>query len=200
MRYKDMTSAVQLLENNWDLGEKECGASRRLCAWIYLFEILEEAEQVVCYRKDKKLLGFASYANYNSTRHLLRKKFYSFIKRQLYKSKEIKDLNALKEYEENYWYIPKEMENSFDGEMSMLIVDDNIKGKGIGKKLLNEIFRLAKNDGMKNIFILSDESCNYRFYEHMGCKKVYETIIENREYGKLNGKICERAFIYEKQL
>ena len=30
---------------------------------------------------------------------------------------------------------------------------------------------------MKNIQILTDESCNYKFYEVCGCKKIYETQI-----------------------
>ena len=47
MRYRDMKYAVKLLESEWDLGKKECGASGNICAWIYLMEILEETEQFV---------------------------------------------------------------------------------------------------------------------------------------------------------
>ncbi len=32
MKYKDMKRAVELLETEWDLGEKESRATRRLCA------------------------------------------------------------------------------------------------------------------------------------------------------------------------
>ena len=150
-----MKQAVELFINEWDLGEKESGASRKLCAWIYLMEILEETEQFVYYRENGKMLGFAGYSNEKSKKHLLKKKFYNFIKKQLYRSKEIKDLNALKEYEDNY----------FDGEVSMLILDKNCRGKGIGKKLLLEVFELAKKDQMKNLQILTDESCSYGIYE-----------------------------------
>lgn len=200
MRIKDMKQAVELFINEWDLGEKESGASRKLCAWIYLMEILEETEQFVYYRENGKMLGFAGYSNENSRKHLIKKKFYHFIKNQLYKSKEIKDLNALKEYEDNYYYVPDELKNYFDGEVSMLILDKNCRGKGIGKKLLLEVFELAKKDDMKNLQILTDESCSYGIYEKLGCKKVYETIVENKEYGKLGSVLTERAFIYEKKL
>lgn len=200
MRYKDMKQAVILLENEWDLGEKESGASRHLCAWIYLMEILEETEQFVYYRENGKLIGFAGYSKWNSKKHLLKKKFYSFIKRQLYKSKEIKDLNALKEYEVNYDYVPEELKNYFDGEVSMLIIDKSFRGKGIGKKLLAEVFKLAKKDNMKNLQILTDESCSYYIYESLGCKRVYETVVVNKEYGKLGSVSTEQAYIYEKKL
>ncbi len=145
MTIKDMKQAVELLVNEWDLGEKESGASRKLCAWIYLMEILEETEQFVYYRENGKMLGFAGYSNEKSKRHLLKKKFYHFIKNQLYKSKEIKDLNALKKYEDNYYYVPDELKNYFDGELSILILDKNYRGKGIGKKLLLKVFELVPN-------------------------------------------------------
>lgn len=200
MKIKDMKQAVELFINEWDLGEKESGASRKLCAWIYLMEILEETEQFVYYRENGKMLGFAGYSNENSRKHLIKKKLYHFIKNQLYKSKEIKDLNALKEYEDNYYYVPQELKNYFDGEISMLILDKSCRGKGIGKKLLLEVFELAKKDKMKNLQILTDESCSYGIYEKLGCKKIYETIVENKEYGKLGNVLTERAFIYEKKL
>lgn len=75
MKIKDMKQAVELFINEWDLGEKESGASRKLCAWIYLMEILEETEQFVYYRENGKMLGFAGYSNENSRKHLIKKKF-----------------------------------------------------------------------------------------------------------------------------
>lgn len=200
MTIKDMKQAVQLLMNEWDLGEKESGASRKLCAWIYLMEILEETEQFVYYRENGKMLGFAGYSKNNSRKHFLKKKFYHFVKKQLHKSKEIKNLNALKEYENNYDYVPENMKNCFDGEISILILDKKYRGKGIGKKLLIEIFELARKDKMNNLKILADESCNYKIYEKVGCTKVYETIIKNKEYGKVGNSLTEKAFIYEKKL
>ena len=193
-----MKRAVELLENEWDLGEIESGASRRLCAWIYLLEILEETEQFVYYRENGKLLGFAGYSKCNSKKHILKKKFYTFVKKQLYKSKKIKDVNALMEYENNYDYVPDNMRDYFDGELSMLILDKSYRGRGIGKKLLLDVFDLAKKDNMKNLQILTDESCSYGVYESVGCKKVYQTIIENKEYGKLGKVNKELAYIYEK--
>lgn len=195
-----MRQAVDILAGEWNLGSKESGASRKLCAWIYLMEILEESERVIYYKENGKLLGFAGYSKYNSRKHLLRRKFYHFIKNRLYKSKEIKDLNALKEYENNYNYLPENMNNYFDGELTILILDKKYRGKGIGKKLLQEIFQSAKRDNMKNLQILTDESCYYSIYEKLGCKKVYETIVKNKEYGKLGNIQTEKAFVYEKKL
>lgn len=200
MKYKDMIQAVKLLEDEWDLGKKESGASKNLCAWIYLMELLEQADYITYYRENDSLVGFASYAKWNSKKHFFRKKVYKIIKNRLYKSKEIKDSNALKEYMNNYNYAPKKLENYFDGEVSMLIIDKKHRGKGIGKNLLQNVFNAAKKNNIKNLQILSDESCNYGIYEKLGCKKVYEVIIKNMEPGKLGDKLTEKAFIYEKKL
>jgi len=200
MKIKDMKQAVNLLMKEWDLGAIESGTDKKICALIYLMEILEETEKFVYYRENGKLLGFAGYSKNNSRKYIFRKKFYTFIKNMLYKSKKIKDLESLKEYQKNYEYTPKELENYFDGEISILILDEKCRGKGIGKGLLNDIFKLAKIDNISSLKILSDESCNYGIYEKLGCKKVYETVVENKEYGKLGSVTTEKAYVYEKKL
>ena len=155
---------------------------------------------LIKYKDGSKLIGFCGYSKECSNKHKLSKKFYGFVKNRLYKSKSIKNLKAFKEYENNYNYIPEKLKNHFDGEVSILIVDEDYRGKKIGKKLLLDVFELAKKDNMKNIQIVTDESCNYKFYESLGCKKVYETIVENKEIEQLGNGYTEKAFIYEKKL
>lgn len=156
MHYFEMKQAVKLLANEWNLGKKDCGATGDVCAWIYLFSVLEESERIVTYKDGRKLIGFAGYSKNNSKKLLLKKKIYKNLKNKLYKSKDIKDLNALKEYENNYDYLPQELKDYFDGEVSILIVDKNYRGKNIGKNLLLQVFELAKKDNMRNLQILTD--------------------------------------------
>ncbi len=200
MKYNEMKQAVKLLSKEWNLGKKEAGADNDICAWIYLFDVLQESERIIKYKDGNKLIGFCGYSKEYSNKHKLSKMFYGFVKNRLYKSKSIKNLKAFKEYENNYNYMPDELKNYFDGEVSILIVDEDYRGKKIGKKLLLDVFELAKKDNMKNIQIVTDESCNYKFYESLGCKKVYETIVENKEIEQLGNGYTEKAFIYEKKL
>ncbi len=200
MNYNEMKQAVKLLSKEWNLGKKEAEANNDICAWIYLLGILQESEKIIKYKDGKKLIGFCGYSKESSNKHKASKEFYKIVKNRLYKSKSIKNLEALKEYENNYNYVPKELKNYFDGDVSILIVDKAYRGKKIGEKLLIEVFELAKKDNMKNLQIMTDESCNYKFYENLGCKKVYETIIENKEIGQLGNGYTEKAFIYEKKL
>ena len=182
MKFKDMKQAVNLLQNEWNLGKKESEASGNICAWIYLMEILEESEKIVTFKEGNRLVGFCGYIKINSNRYKIRKKIYHLIKQILYKSKKIKDANALRQYHDNYEYYPKELENYFDGEIAILIVDKKDRGKNIGKNLLLQTFELAKKDNINRLQILADESCDYKFYENCGCHIVYETTVKNQEY------------------
>lgn len=96
--------------------------------------------------------------------------------------------------------MPQDMKNKFDGELSMIIIDSSLRGKGIGKKLLSNVFELAKKDNVKNLYICTDASCSYYIYESLGCKKIFETTVENKEPDKLGCVSSEQAYIYSKDL
>ena len=111
MLLKDIKAQVRMLMEEWNLGTLESGAPHELCAFIYLLEIIEETEKFVYYRENGKLLGFAGYSKNGSRKHLFRKKLAKFIREQLYKSKKIKDKDALLNYDETYDYVPEELKN-----------------------------------------------------------------------------------------
>ena len=200
MLLNDIKAQVHMLMEEWNLGALESGAPHELCAFIYLLEIIEETEKFVYYRENGKLLGFAGYSKNGSRKHAFRKKSAKEVRKCLYKSKKIKDKQALLNYDETYDYVPEELKDYFDGEVSILILDKKARGKGIGKKLLTNIFTLAKKDGLKNLQILTDDSCSYYIYETTGCKRDFETTIKSKEYGEDGKMYEEKAYIYEKEL
>ncbi len=201
MNIKEMKQAVKILGKEWNLGKKESETEGNICAWIYLMEILEESEKIITYKENGELIGFCGYAKWNSKKHLLRKNIAKITRKMLMNSKKIKNKEALKKYNENYgYYEPKELEKKFDGEISILIVKKEYQNKGIGTKLLLETFKLAKEDELKKIQILTDESCNHKFYKKFNCEIVYETKIQNIESNIVGNKKFEKAYVYEKQL
>lgn len=200
MNLVEMKQAVDMLYDEWDLGKTSSRSKGKVCAWIYLFTILEETEKMVIEKEDGKVIGICGYAKWNSKRHIVRKKFFHILKLILIWSPLVKDKKAIYEYSNNYDYTPEELANYFEGEISILILNSKYRGKGIGKKMLSLVFEYAKNDNMKNIQILTDESCNFKFYEACGCKKVYEKVINNGEPNKCENVISEIGYIYEKRL
>lgn len=200
MKYNEMKQIVDILYDEWNLGKREAEATGKICAWIYLMGILEESEKIIIHKENNKVIGICGYSKNNSKKYKFRKFMYGYIKNRLYKNKDIKDLDGLKKYYDNYSYLPKELEGCFDGEISILIVHEDYRGKGIGKKLLYNVFELAKKDNISKLQILTDGACSYKFYEYCGCSKVYETVVINEEIDKLGNKFIDNAYVYEKRL
>lgn len=198
MKFSEHTQIVDMLYNEWDLGKESSKAKGKICAWIYWFEILKEAEQIVIEKENNKVIGVCGYSKWNSKKHYIRKKYYAILRNILMNSPLIKDKEAIYKYNADYDYLPEELKGYFDGEITILIVDKAYRGRNVGKKLTNKIFELANNDNMRNLQILSDESCNYKFYEKLGCKKVYEKTIPNSEPDKCGNISSEKGYIYEK--
>lgn len=71
-----------------------------------------------------------------------------------------------KEMLENY-----KSKNNPDGEIRFLSANPNIKNKGIGTLLLNE---LEKREKGKEVYLFTDDQCTYQFYEHRGFDRVGE--------------------------
>ena len=199
MKLKDIKQIVTLLGNEWDLGKKSSGSKKNVCAWIYFCEIMSESEKLIIEKINNKIIGVCGYTKKNSKKYKLRKMFYKTLKHILLNSYLIQNKKAMLDYLESYDYTPEELKNYFDGELSIIIVDKKYRNCGIGKKLINNIFEYAKKDNIKKIQILTDESCNYKFYENLGCKKIYEKTITIYEPNKNSNK-TEKGYIYEKRL
>lgn len=59
--------------------------------------------------------------------------------------------------------------------ISTLIVSDNLRGKGVGKKLLNHIIEWAKQFKPHLVFLYTrGDWDSYEFYKHLGFKEVGE--------------------------
>lgn len=60
-------------------------------------------------------------------------------------------------------------QNNPEGEIRFLAANPNIKVKGIGTFLLNE---LEKREKGKEIYLFTDDQCTYQFYEHRGFDRI----------------------------
>lgn len=74
-----------------------------------------------------------------------------------------------------------------EGELNFFAVNPDIKGKGIGTKLLNE---LEKQEVGKEIYLYTDSGSTYQFYEHRGFKVVGQKDIELDIHGEMVSLTC----------
>ena len=75
------------------------------------------------------------------------------------------NIQMLKEYKEKV---------KVDGEIVFLAADSNSKVKGIGTKILEEFEKREKG---KRVYLYTDDSCTYQFYDHRGFERVKEKSI-----------------------
>lgn len=108
----------------------------------------------------------------------------------------MKDKKAFARYNELYDKIESKFDNKYDGDIIIFIVDKKYQGNGYGSELLKMIFNLARKDNMKKLKIVTDDDCNYKYYERLGFKKIYEEPI----YFDKAKTEKEEQFIYEVNL
>ena len=80
MKFKQHKQIVDILYKEWDLGKTASKAKGKTCAWIYWFEILSEAEELVTEKINNTIVGVCGYTRWNSKKHIIRKKIYGLLK------------------------------------------------------------------------------------------------------------------------
>ena len=115
-------------------------------------------------------------------------KFVEFIQKYFFKDSvgiyDEVNQKLLKEYQKN---------NKPNGEIRFLAANPDLKVKGIGTKLLNE---LEKREKGKEIYLFTDDQCTYQFYENRGFDKVGEEDI----ILKLEKEVPLKCLLYRKKL
>lgn len=84
--------------------------------------------------------------------------------------------------------------HSPDGEIIFLAANPDVKVKGIGTMLLNE---LANREKGKEVYLYTDNACTYQFYEHRGFDKVGEKDVV-LDFGE--NKVPMTCLLYSKVL
>lgn len=82
--------------------------------------------------------------------------------------------------------------NFFDGEVNLFIVNKELRGKKYGYKLMNNYINFCYKNGLKSIFLWTELSCTYTFYERYGFKKFatfYNKDLTENHVEKNNGFI-----------
>lgn len=80
MKFKHHKQIVDILYKEWDLGKTASKAKGKTCAWIYWFEILNEAEEIVVEKMNDMIIEVCGYTKWNSKKHIIRKKVYGLLR------------------------------------------------------------------------------------------------------------------------
>lgn len=74
----------------------------------------------------------------------------------------------------------KESNVNYQGEVAFFAMDSRFRGKGIGKSLFHALLSYMRSENLHDIYLYTDTSCNYGFYEHQGMTRrcARETNVE----------------------
>lgn len=166
---KDFYYFTELLGKKWDLGKDQSKATNNICAWIYAFELFSWSKKFFTLEIDGNAQGFVGYQLYGEKKSFVNR-VYQVIAWIATYMPAVKNRQGLIDYKNEYQAItPKELKVRGNADLTLLIVDEKMQGKGYGKELVsfvkNELSQQANT-----LFIETDDSCNLKFYEKQGCQ------------------------------
>ena len=89
----------------------------------------------------------------------------------------------------------KETNQKYDAELVLFITHPAYQDKGYGKSLLNEFHNFMKEQNKCNIYLFTDNYCDYSMYDRAGCIRKNEKV---REFYFLAGKrFTQKLYLYD---
>lgn len=74
----------------------------------------------------------------------------------------------------NYDRLRKMVPDLSAPEFLVMIVNPESKGMGVGRKLVVAGEEILRNQGFKSYYLLTDSSCDYGFYDHLGMTRAVD--------------------------
>lgn len=177
LRKKDYKKAIQYAIKGMHLNVYFCNKLElNLYGRYFLYSELTNATQVISAYMGDELAGVllvemrGEEKIYKSFWRELYVKIFEWIEKIFFK-----DGSAIYNETNKEMLYSYKSRNTPDGKITFLAVNPDIKAKGIGTLLLNE---LEKREKGKEIYVFTDDQCTYQFYEHRGFNKVGEKDIE----------------------
>lgn len=93
----------------------------------------------------------------------------------------IEDYNKLHEL---YHDFSKKHKGEFDGVLTLFAVNENCRGLGVGKTLLAGLKEYLRKSKVSRIYLYTDTTCNYGFYEKQGFERLEQQTLELTRDGK----------------
>ena len=198
LKEQDLPEIKGLLYETWiepDFGDNEKVADKMSMIFLYELLIRHTYSKVAVY--EEKVIGVIlgrsdnTYKLRYNLKYLLKTIFHAsslFLTKDGRKA--IKEGNKEGEADKQLYDKVKDHTN---GELVLFAMDKNMKGMGIGKKLLNDFYSYMKKENVDTFYLFTDSKCDYSFYDYNGFEKKdeKEVVFNNQR---------ERYFVYTKNV
>ncbi len=89
----------------------------------------------------------------------------------------------------------KETNQKYDAELVLFITHPEYQGKGYGKSMLNEFHSFMKEQKKCNIYLFTDNYCDYSMYDRAGCIRKNEKVREF--YFLAEKRFTQKLYLYD---
>lgn len=155
----------------------------------YLYSCLSEATYTCVAEKDGQTVGVImgnAKGDHSAIRHLpyLIKDLWYGMKIALYGRKYRRQAAGYKDIHTIYREFSDKHKGEFDGVLTLFAVDQDRRGLGVGNTLLDHLLGYWERQKVKRIYLYTDTTCTYGFYEHRGFERLESKGLQIERDGK----------------
>ncbi len=143
----------------------------------YLYDCLSEATYIEVAELNNQVVGVIMGKADSKYSYLKHSNYYAQVMMQQFKiflhpsKKELSSYNDLLTIYDEFYEKHKE---KFDGVLTLFAVNETCRGYGIGKQLLKDLMSYLEESQVKRIYLFTDSTCNYGFYEYHDFNRLEE--------------------------
>lgn len=155
----------------------------------YLYSCLSEATYTCIAEKEGQTVGVImgnAKSDYSAIKHFpyLVKDLWYGMKIALYGRKYKKQAAGYKDIHTIYREFSGKHKGEFDGVLTLFAVNQDCRGFGIGKTLLEYLLNYLEKQEVKHIYLYTDTTCTYEFYERRGFERMESKELRMEHGGK----------------
>ncbi|KNF07656.1 acetyltransferase [Gottschalkia purinilytica] len=199
----DFKDLCNLIDSTWNLN-RFIGNSEdtELATEIFLFTSLYSSTYTQVVEEDGKAVGLL-FGRIDKELNFVKKSKYGFIiigkliKFLFNRNEKLSLFYELIKRARDLTYIPRNLKKTFDGEVTLFVLDSSCRGKGIGKSLMNNFINVCRDKKLNKIYVFTDTECNYGFYEAYDFKRIRK---RNNKYPMKDGELNTEDYMYSLML
>ena len=173
LRNADLKSLEDVIRKTWNYDKFTSSKTAKKLAKAYLASCLANQTYALTAEVDGKPVGIILGKNIEKHRCPLRYRWRQITALcRLLASKEGRDiLGVFKNIDHIDRELLSQCEKDYKGEVALFALDPESRGLGIGKKLFLRLMDYMKKEEIEDVYLYTDTSCNFGFYEHQGMKR-----------------------------
>lgn len=147
----------------------------------YLYSYLERESYIIIAEDNSIPVGFLignyreNIKEYTKLKYMIMEKYHKFFLRKLESGKKYIRCKGLIE-EANRKLIENRKER-FDSELILFVVDESMRGHGVGTGMLEKFKKYLIDSGGKNLYLYTDDFCDVNYYRRMKFRQEDSRIV-----------------------